>query len=218
MARVASAMDVAHRQAEEGAPAGSLVLADEQTAGRGRAGRAWHSPPGAGIWLAMVLRPQQPPPGGVLAIRVGLAVHAALAAALPSLKADLKWPNDIVVTGRKLGGILCEARWTGDQFGWIVAGIGLNVFGPLAPGLEESAITAAELAPDATRLGILEATLSRVAAAGSAGGLLNGGERERYLASLWMPRGSEPVLGLDPDGALLVRTATGATERRIEAA
>ncbi|HEY2807073.1 MAG TPA: biotin--[acetyl-CoA-carboxylase] ligase [Gemmatimonadales bacterium] len=216
--RVPTVMDLAHRLGEEGASTGTIVLADEQTAGRGRAGRAWISPPGAGIWLAMLMRPVSAPEGGTLAIRIGLAVRDALAVVSATLRPDLKWPNDIVVGGRKLGGILCEARWVGERIGWIAAGIGLNVHGPIAAELRDSAIAAADVDPGVSRLALLEAMVLRVAAAGRLIGPLSDAERERYLGALWMPPDTAPVVGLDADGALLVRGSDGGVVRRTEAA
>ncbi len=216
--KILTVMDAAHRLAEGGASAGTVVVADEQTAGRGRAGRAWFSPPGAGIWLAIVLRPEPAPQGGVLAIRLGLAIREALLAISARLKPDLKWPNDIVVQDRKLGGVLCEARWIGERLGWVVAGIGLNIHGPLAAAVEDTAIAAADVDPGLSRLAVLEALVPRLIASGRHGEPLNDDERARYLAALSMPPGTEPVVGLDPDGALLVRAPSGELVRRTEAA
>src|SRR5688500_1156570 len=101
-------MDVAHRLAGEGSPSGTVVLADQQTAGRGRAGKSWASAPGAGIWLTLVERPGDTSGIEVLSIRVGLRIAEALDrfAAEPI---RLKWPNDLYAESGKLGGILVEA-------------------------------------------------------------------------------------------------------------
>jgi BirA family biotin operon repressor/biotin-[acetyl-CoA-carboxylase] ligase len=217
-ASVPSAMDVAHDLAAAGAPNGTLVVADEQTAGRGRSGRAWHSPPGAGIWLAMVLRPAEPPAGGALAIRTGLAVEEALAVAAPALMPDLKWPNDIVLDHRKLGGILCEARWSSERLGWITVGIGLNVHGPVPEVLADIALAIADVDPEATRLGILEQLVPRVTALHGLPPTLSDRERSEFLLALWMPEGEDAVVGLEPDGALLVRRADGSLDRHTSPA
>ena len=109
-ARLASTMDAAHVMAAEGALAGSIVLADHQTAGRGRGGRAWQSQAGAGIWLTLIERPDDARAIEVLALRIGL--HAARV-----LDGDaggavgLKWPNDLYLGRGKLAGVLIEARW-----------------------------------------------------------------------------------------------------------
>ncbi len=125
---VGSTIDEAWSQAASGAAEGLLVLAETQSQGRGRAGRRWHSPPGAGIWLSLLLRP------GLGWERLGLlplAAGVAVARACERLGAGvhLKWPNDLVApdgTGRKLGGILAESR-SGDGGPAIVLSIGLDV-------------------------------------------------------------------------------------------
>jgi BirA family transcriptional regulator, biotin operon repressor / biotin---[acetyl-CoA-carboxylase] ligase len=125
--RVGSTNDVARRLAEQGAPAGAVVLAEEQTAGRGRDRRAWFSPPRLGLWFSLVLRPAAVPNPGLLPIQVGLASATALDAFCKPRRPLLKWPNDIVLDGRKLGGVLCEATWEQTRINFVVAGIGLNV-------------------------------------------------------------------------------------------
>ncbi|MHB2034867.1 MAG: biotin--[acetyl-CoA-carboxylase] ligase, partial [Gemmatimonadaceae bacterium] len=106
---VGSTLDVAHARAAEGAAAGTLILADEQTAGRGRQGRAWVSQRASGIWLTLIERPADPRAVDVLSLRLGLHAAAALAPFVHS-PIGLKWPNDLYVDGRKLAGILVEAR------------------------------------------------------------------------------------------------------------
>ena len=132
--RVASTMDLVHELAERGAEAGSMVVATEQLQGRGSRGRPWHSPPG-GLWLSALYRP--PSTGGLelLSVRVGLAVARALDPYVPT-PVRLKWPNDLMHDGRKLGGILCEARWQGAALGWIAVGVGLNVRNPVPGGVD----------------------------------------------------------------------------------
>lgn len=211
-----STLDLAHELGERGAPAGALALSDEQTAGRGRQGRPWHSPAGTGLWLAALLRPARPPAGGALAIRAGLATVDAVADAAPEAAPRLKWPNDLVVAGRKAGGILCEARWWGEQLGWVAVGIGINVRGPVPAAVRDRAIALADVAAGVTRLGLLAALTPRIAALGARPPELDDGERERFLAACW--RGEEceaDAVGLDRDGALLVRRADGALDRRV---
>jgi BirA family biotin operon repressor/biotin-[acetyl-CoA-carboxylase] ligase len=151
-ARVTSTMDVAHALAAEGAPAGTLVLADTQTGGRGRAGRTWDSPPGQGIWCTLVERPRDAGPLGVLSLRIGLHAAAALEP-LADAAVAIKWPNDLLVAGRKLAGILVEARWRDGTPEWVAIGFGLNVRAPAHRG------DAAGLGARASRLGALEALL-----------------------------------------------------------
>ncbi len=119
--RVSSTNDAARTLAEQGAPHGTVVIAREQDHGRGRQGRSWASPPG-GLWLSVLLRPQQPMPKWP---RLGFAGSVAVAQALDRLlgvQVRLKWPNDLVLNGRKLGGVLLEASQ-----GYVILGIGLNV-------------------------------------------------------------------------------------------
>jgi BirA family biotin operon repressor/biotin-[acetyl-CoA-carboxylase] ligase len=128
---VSSTNDVARELAEAGAPEGTAVLADHQSAGRGREGRRWHAPAGRAILLSIVLRPahfgaEEAAPG-VLPLLVGLAVARAIGR-VARIRAGLKWPNDVLLPdGGKVAGILCEAALTGGSGGYVVAGIGINV-------------------------------------------------------------------------------------------
>jgi BirA family biotin operon repressor/biotin-[acetyl-CoA-carboxylase] ligase len=117
---VGSTNDVADALAERGGDEGLVVIADRQVAGRGRLGRSWASPPGAGIYVSAVLRP---PSASVplLTIAAGVAVADGIASAT-GLSTHLKWPNDVQVAGRKLAGILAEGA-----VGHVVLGIGINV-------------------------------------------------------------------------------------------
>lgn len=211
-----STLDLAHQLGATNAPSGSVVLADEQTAGRGRQGRTWHSPAGAGVWMAVLLRPARPPRGGALAIRAGLALVEAVAEAAPELAPRLKWPNDLIVAGLKAGGVLCEARWSGDQLGWVAVGIGINVKGSVAAAVRDRAIALADVAPGVTRLGLATALVPRVARLGALPPELDQAERERFVAVSWSGGAGEPqAVGLDSDGALLVRAANGELDRRV---
>jgi len=105
---------------------GIVFLAESQTKGKGRSGRAWHSPPGSGIYLSVLLNPDIPIIQlSPLTLMTGVAVAKAINSFQP-LSADLKWPNDILLNGRKLGGILCELVPFKEKF-WVVLGIGVNV-------------------------------------------------------------------------------------------
>lgn len=211
-----STLDLAHELGESGAPAGALVLADEQTAGRGRQGRTWYSPAETGLWLAVLVRPARPPAGGALAIRAGLATVDAVAEAAPEAAARLKWPNDLMVAGRKAGGILCEARWSGEQLGWVAIGIGVNVRGPVPAAVREQAIALADVAAAVTRLALLAALARRIPALDARPPELDDAERARFLVACWRgEEGAEDAVGLERDGALLVRRADGALDRRV---
>lgn len=126
-ARVRSTNDAARGLADGGAPHGTLVLAEEQTAGRGRGGRAWSSPPGVGVWMSMVARPASLPAPGLLPLLVGLAAAEAVDDFVRPAVTQVKWPNDLQLAGRKVAGILCEGSWDGARPGSVVVGIGLNV-------------------------------------------------------------------------------------------
>jgi len=125
-ARVGSTNDEAAAWARAGAPAGAVVVADEQTRGRGRLGRRWHSPPGASLYLSAVLRPplapHRVPP---LTLAAGVAVAEALVAfdVVPALK----WPNDVLLDGKKVAGILTEMSADLDRVHHVVVGIGVNL-------------------------------------------------------------------------------------------
>ncbi|HUC52789.1 MAG TPA: biotin--[acetyl-CoA-carboxylase] ligase [Candidatus Cybelea sp.] len=117
-----------------GAPEGTLVLAEEQTAGRGRAGRSWHSERAAGIYVTLLLRPKLAPvQAPLLTMMAGLSAHAA-AEAVTGLKVDLKWPNDLLIRGKKAGGILTEMHAEPNQVRFVIVGIGLNVNQEKFPG------------------------------------------------------------------------------------
>ena len=126
---VTSTNDVARERAEAGADEGLAVIARAQTAGRGRRGRAWVSPPGSALYLSVILRPPWPadqaPWLGVLA---GIATARAAESLLPKgAPVSIKWPNDVLVDGRKLAGVLVEPRSARGRIEFAVAGIGLNV-------------------------------------------------------------------------------------------
>ena len=124
-----------------GEPEGAVVLAEEQTAGRGRAGRAWHSQRAAGIYVTLLLRPKLAPvQAPLLTMMAGLSAHTAVRA-LTGLDVDLKWPNDLIVRGKKLGGILTEMHAEPGQVRFVIVGIGLNVNQEKFPGELANAAT-----------------------------------------------------------------------------
>jgi BirA family biotin operon repressor/biotin-[acetyl-CoA-carboxylase] ligase len=118
---------VALRLGESGEPHGTVVVAEEQTAGRGRAGRSWTSEKSAGIYCSILLRPPiSPAHAPLLTLVAGLAVRDAAAEDLDSLP-DIRWPNDVLVGGRKFCGILTEMHAEPDRIHYAVIGIGVNV-------------------------------------------------------------------------------------------
>lgn len=117
----------ARELALEGAPEGTLVVAEKQTAGRGRQGKVWESPLGTGIWMSLVLRPQiAPTEASVLTLLCGLATAEAIEAET-GLSADIKWPNDILINGKKAVGILTEMDCEMSEVHFVIPGIGINV-------------------------------------------------------------------------------------------
>ncbi len=199
-------MDVAHRLAGEGTPSGTIVLADGQTAGRGRGGKVWESLPGRGIWMTLVERPRDERAIEVLSIRVGLAAAKALDR-FAEEPIRLKWPNDLYTNGKKLAGILVEARWREGQSEWVAIGIGINVVAPEGVG------TAIGLEPGTLRLEVLEEVVALVRSALREPGSLTPAELAEF-ATRDMARGHmciEPangeVRGITERGELVVALA-----------
>ncbi|UYN88950.1 MAG: biotin--[acetyl-CoA-carboxylase] ligase [Anaerolineales bacterium] len=170
---IGSTNDVVAAWAAEGAAGVCLAAADEQTQGRGRDGRSWHTPPGSALAFSLLL----PPPAGFQASQLGrvsglgaLAVSEALGGL--GIKAEIKWPNDVLADGKKLCGVLPEAHWAGSQLQAVILGIGINV--------------AAESVPDASQLRFPATSVEQAAGRPvAAAGLLRA-----VLESLltWLPR------------------------------
>jgi BirA family biotin operon repressor/biotin-[acetyl-CoA-carboxylase] ligase len=116
------------RSAAEDAPEGSVFLAEEQLSGRGRGTHTWHSARSAGIYCSVILRPAMPPSDAlILSLAAGLAVRAAVAEIAPQLPVDLKWPNDLLLGGKKFCGILTEMNAEATRVRHLVVGVGINV-------------------------------------------------------------------------------------------
>jgi len=219
---LSSSLDAIHDLGAQGAPAGTVVLVEQQTAGRGRDGRRWHSPVG-GVWLGLLLRPPIPP-AGVLSLRVGLVladvVEAVLGVHPTSLsgpRAALKWPNDVLVDDRKVGGILCESRWQGEALQWLGIGIGINVANDIGPELAGRAVSLRELRPSVRRIDVLDQLVPALLRLTAHGAQLTQFECAAYARRDWL-RGRHiraPLVGraagIRPDGALLVDTGSGTT-------
>jgi BirA family biotin operon repressor/biotin-[acetyl-CoA-carboxylase] ligase len=204
---VDSTMDVANQLAADGAPAGTLVLADAQLAGRGRAGRRWESKPGSGIWLTLVERVNDPSALDVLSLRIGLRAARALDR-FATDRIGLKWPNDLYLGAGKVGGILVESRWRGPRPEWTAVGIGINVHSVSFPG-------GAALGAAVSRLEVLAELIPAVRAAASARGHLSEKELTEFSSRdvAVGRRCTEPipgrVSGVVADGALLIATKDG---------
>jgi BirA family transcriptional regulator, biotin operon repressor / biotin---[acetyl-CoA-carboxylase] ligase len=126
--KIGSTNTAAMAAAAAGIPEGSVFLAEEQTAGRGRGAHTWESARSAGIYCSVVLRPSLPPSDVlVLSLATGLAVRAAIEQVNPGIKLDLKWPNDVLIAGKKVCGILTEMNAEVTRVRYVVVGIGINV-------------------------------------------------------------------------------------------
>ncbi|MHC0036137.1 biotin--[acetyl-CoA-carboxylase] ligase [Pseudoneobacillus sp. C159] len=125
--KVESTQIIAHRLAYEGADEGTIVIAEEQTVGRGRLDRKWYSPKYTGIWMSIILRPKIPlQEAPQLTLLTAVAVVLAIEE-LTDLSPQIKWPNDILVNGKKVTGILTELQAESDQINSVIIGIGINV-------------------------------------------------------------------------------------------
>lgn len=219
-----STNDRAAELARAGVPSGALVVAEEQTAGRGRGGSLWMTPPGSALALSVVLRPQgltgEAAPGlaAIGALAVAEAVEAQGAAA------QIKWPNDVLLEGRKTAGVLAEAAWAGSELEHVVLGIGVNVRRAAVPPDSQAAFPATcveaalgrSLEREALLLGVLDGLGRWLARLGT---LELQAAWERRLAfrgeqvRVWGPEGDlvyEGVLhGLSPDGQLRLGTPQG---------
>jgi BirA family transcriptional regulator, biotin operon repressor / biotin---[acetyl-CoA-carboxylase] ligase len=126
--KIGSTNSEAMQAAGEGAPEGSAFLAEEQLAGRGRGAHSWHSARSAGIYCSVILRPAMPPSDALLfSLAAGLAVRAAVREIAPQLAVDLKWPNDLLLGGKKFCGILTEMNAEATRVRYMVVGMGINV-------------------------------------------------------------------------------------------
>jgi len=198
------------------------VLAEEQTAGRGRDGRTWRSPAG-GVWLGVLLRPPLPA-AGVLSLRIGLVladvVEAVLGVRPTSLsgsRAGLKWPNDVLVDDRKVAGILCESRWQGDALQWLGVGVGVNVANEVPAELSGRAVSLRELRPAVRRIDVLDLLVPAMLRLATHDAALTEFECAAFARRDWL-RGRQiraplpgRAAGIRPDGALLVDTGAGTT-------
>ncbi len=220
--RTTSTQDLVIADAEEGAPAGLVICADEQTAGRGRLHHRWESPPGVALLCSLLLRPEMSlEQSAQLTMIAGLALTDAILE-LTSVVVDLKWPNDLYVQQRKLGGILTETAAVGNVLRWAVVGFGLNVrapFPPEHPLAQQSTSLQAVCAQLPSREALLRATVCHFAAycrrrrdgwsphVAWAGRLITLGQQITIAAG--GERWQGMAVGVTPAGALRVRRADG---------
>ncbi len=226
-----STNDVAARLARGGAREGAVVFAEMQSKGRGRMGRRWVSPAGKGLWFTVLLRPDMPPQGATQ-LTVGAATALSRAIALQTgLATEIKWPNDILIRGKKVAGILTEMRAELDHLQEVLLGIGINVNlerADFPPSLHSAATSLRiERGQPVNRAELAVAVLRELDCDYQ---LIAQGEFDR-LAEQWQDRcstlgrqvaircGNRLFQGraesLDDDGALLVRGAHGHLERVV---
>lgn len=236
-ARVGSTNTEALGWIEQGAPDLALVVADEQSAGRGRQGRRWLTPAGAGLTFSLILRqnPLVAAPGGVeassrlahLTALGALAVSQALGQAY-NLQCQIKWPNDVLLERRKVCGILVEAQWLGERLAAGVLGIGLNVAPASAPPDSEVIYPAAcietALGQPVDRWQLLRLALGEILAWRERLGTLEfvrawderlafkGQQVYIYTGPQAQPEQQGLLLGLDPQGCLQIRGPNGAIQ------
>lgn len=205
---VSSTMDEAHARAADGAPAGTLIVADQQTAGRGRSGNVWESEAGQGVWCTLIERPTDASAVDVLSIRLGLAIAKAIEV-FASGPIQLKWPNDLYVERGKLAGILVEARWREGIIDWVAIGIGVNLTVP------QNNNTAAALRARTTRNEVLLAMIPAIRNAANYHGILSHREQEEWTARDFAlnRKVTAPIAGivrgLERNGALQVEDDAG---------
>lgn len=223
----ASTNDDARQLAGSGAPEGTVVVAGSQTAGRGRLGRQWQSPEG-GVYLSMVFRPALAPASiAPLALVVGLGVIEALETF--GVTARLKWPNDVLLDGGKVAGILLEMSAEADRVEWVVAGVGINVVPLAGSGVPGAAFLAADGSvpgcPGVSRPSVAAAVLDAVAPVyrrflaegfGPLAAIWNGSDALQGQAVVVRTAQGEEVAegiaeGVDAEGRLLVFSDAGMT-------
>lgn len=228
---IGSTNEEALRRARAGAAHGTLIIADRQTAGRGRHGRRWESPGGVGLWFSLVLRPR---------LRLDRAFGATAAAAVAladivheftGVEAAVRWPNDVLVGSRKVAGLLAELGGRGERVEFLVLGVGLNVGqdeGDFPASLRGEAVSLRMLRGSRVeRVAVLERFLTGLAARYDSLDDDDGASvREAWLARAPMMGHTVRVdlgegggfdgvaTGLAPDGALVVETAAGRREVR----
>ncbi len=211
---VTSTQDRLEELAEQGAPAGTAVMAAEQTAGRGRRGRAWHAPRG-GLWLSVLCRPASEPAFEVLSLRVALRAVEVVERHAPEVALEIKWPNDLMLDGKKLGGILCEAHWQGETASWVSVGIGINLTNPIPHDLERQAVSLASHTPDVTPAMLAPELVTSIVAASAVDRRLSPREVRDFTDRDFLAGRQliEPVGGLaegiTADGQLRVRRKDG---------
>lgn len=220
----------ARKLAEEGAPHGTLVVADSQSAGKGRRGRAWISPKGVGIWMSLVLRPPiRPADASMLTLVAGMAVVKGVRKST-GLKAMIKWPNDAILSGKKICGILTEMSTEEDRIRYVITGIGINVNVSSFPEeIAEKATSLKEELGEAVKRSLVIAAVAEAfeefydsflkthdmscLMEDYNKALVNRNRQVTVLDSRGQYQGR--ALGIDPEGSLLVQRRDGTVESVI---
>jgi BirA family biotin operon repressor/biotin-[acetyl-CoA-carboxylase] ligase len=228
--RLGSTNDLAKERARQGASEGLLVIADEQSSGRGRRGRNWWAPAGSALLTSLLFRPPLPPTQTQQLTMLCALAAADAVAETTSLGVGLKWPNDLVIGGRKLAGLLTESAFQGDQLDFAVVGLGLNFNTDLADApqfLAPATSLRIELGQPLDRLELLLAYLNGVARRYAR--LKTGTSPHKEWASRLSTLGQSVTAhlgdqtlsglaqGVDADGALLLRAADGTVHRLLAA-
>jgi len=224
--RTDSTNRVAFELGHAGEPEGAVVVAEEQSVGRGRAGRAWHSERGTGLYVTLLLRPRLAPvQAPLLTMMAGISAQSAVAA-VTGLNVDLKWPNDLLIAGKKVGGILTEMHAEPTLVKFVIVGIGLNVNQEKFPADLASHATSlrAQTGKSQSRMEVLvrllrefEGDYNRLLREGSAGVVRRFEEVSTYARGkkVSVVTGSETfsgiTAGLTPEGLLRVTRENGET-------
>ncbi len=222
-----STNSVCKQVAEEGAACGTVALCEEQTAGRGRRGREWVSPKGQGLWVSLLMRPMLTPSSAQLITFVAAVAMAEAVEVVTGLAVGIKWPNDLVVNGKKVCGILLELAGDVETIAYVVAGTGLNTgASAYPPELADKATSLEEvLGRPVKRAAILRAYLAAVEKhmthleQQGLDGILAAYEKRSCTLNrpVKVEGGGEnftgTAVGLDENGALLVKLEDGTTRR-----
>ncbi len=212
---VDSTMDEVHRRAEWGGGHGLAVVAARQVSGRGRLGRRWAAGDG-GLWCSVLARDMGSTELGVLSLRVGIAVALSLESAIPRLpRVMLKWPNDLRLAERKVGGVLIEARWQARRADWVVIGVGVNLRNRVPDEFATEAASLAEVTTVPTPEAMAPLVVGAIRGATTRVGSLAPDELEAWSLrdDLFGRRIMMPVTGIaegiTADGSLRVRQRDG---------
>ena len=227
--QIESTNNLARKRGIDGAPEGTLILAESQTAGRGRHGRRWHAPPGSSILASLILRHrllanQIGLPSIVSAVAIATAIHE-----LTNLSATIRWPNDVLICGKKVSGILTELEYDRNLQPFLVMGFGVNVNTLLTDFPQELQMSATSLRIEEgrtfSRVALIQTILRRLEEyylhlkSGEVASIV---ERANTLSSTvgrWVQvQTAEKIIdgrdeGIDQDGGLLLRDESGGVQK-----